>query len=99
MAPVDAVAAGAARVMVVEVKAQATAAAVVVMAAEAATATELKEALRAAWWRAGHDAMHGVARHDDLASLTGSLGAMTVVAVSIRGEAEARLGAGGHCCL
>ena len=66
---------------------------------QAATATELKEALRAAWWRAGHDAMHGVARHDDLASLTGSLGAMTVAAENIRGEAEARLEVGGHCCL
>ena len=34
--------------------------AAVPQAADAATATELKEALRAAWWRAGHDAMHGV---------------------------------------
>ena len=33
-------------------------------AADAATATELKEALRAAWWRAGHDAMHGVRAPD-----------------------------------
>ena len=38
--------------------------AAVPQAADAATATELKEALRAAWWRAGHDAMHGVRAPD-----------------------------------
>jgi hypothetical protein len=56
---------------------------------DAATATELKEALRATWWCAGHAAMHAVVRHDDLASLTGTLGAVALAVESSRSEDEA----------
>ena len=74
--------------------------AAVPQAEDATTATALKEALRAAWWCAGHDAMHGaVGQRDELASLTGTLGAVSVAAESIQSETDACLDVGGHCSL
>ena len=76
----------------------------------AATATALKEALRAAWWCAGRDAMHGAARHEeaaqdatgaarheDSAGLAGMLGAASPAAESVRSDIGATSDAGERC--